>query len=396
MQRVIFLVDMNAFFISCEMTRSPALKGVPAAVAGDPKKRTGIILAANYEARSFGVKTAMVLHEALKLCPDMQLVPPDHSFYSEKSKEVMTLLSSYTPVIEKNSIDEAWLDMTGCQGLFGNPVEMAQRIMNHIRDELDLWCSIGISENKFLSKMAADMKKPLGITELWLKDIHQKLWPLPVRAMYGIGKQTAKKLNNMGVETIGDLAPLNKTFILKNFGKSGIEMHNKANGIDPSPVEPHSEDEIKSIGRSTTLPEDLSDMDAAKIVLMQLADEVGMTARKHNKKGCTVQITIKYSNFNTITRQTTIPAANLTKDISSSGIQLLERHWNPNSSVRLLGISLSGFAEDNNTEQISMFDLPEMNHSSHKEEKLEKTMDSLRNKYGVSKVKRAALLKKHE
>ena len=187
MQKVIFLVDMNAFFISCEMTRNDSLVGIPAAVAGDPKKRTGIILAANYEARSYGVKTTMVLHEALKLCPKIILVPPDHRFYGQKSEEVMDLLSNYTPILEQNSIDEAWLDMTGCEGLFGKPVEAAKRIMDEIKDRLGLWCSIGIAENKFLAKMAAEMKKPLGITELWKHDIPIKLWPLPVKEMYGIG-----------------------------------------------------------------------------------------------------------------------------------------------------------------------------------------------------------------
>jgi DNA polymerase-4 len=171
MQKVIFLVDMNAFFISCEMTRNDSLIGIPAAVAGDPKKRTGIILAANYEARACGVKTTMVLHEALKLCPKIVLVPPDHRFYEQKSKEVMGLLSNYTPILEQNSIDEAWLDMTGSEGLFGKPVDAAKRIMGELKDRLRLWCSIGIAENKFLAKMAAEMKKPLGITELWEDDI---------------------------------------------------------------------------------------------------------------------------------------------------------------------------------------------------------------------------------
>ena len=153
---------MNAFFISCEMTRNASLVGIPAAVAGDPKKRTGIILAANYEARSFGVKTAMVLHEALKLCHELKVVPPDHHFYGQKSEEVMNLLSNYTPVLEQNSIDEAWLDMTGSEGMFGKPLDAAKRIINEIKDSLGLWCSIGIAENKFLAKMAVEMKKPLA------------------------------------------------------------------------------------------------------------------------------------------------------------------------------------------------------------------------------------------
>ena len=140
---MIFLVDMNAFFISCEMSRNPSLKGRPAAVAGDPKNRMGIILAANYDARAFGVKTTMLIHEARKLCPGIILVPPEHGFYEKKSEEVMNILSRYTPVIQQNSIDEAWLDLTGCEGLFGEPVQIAHRIMDDIRDELDLWCSIG-------------------------------------------------------------------------------------------------------------------------------------------------------------------------------------------------------------------------------------------------------------
>ncbi len=164
MHRIIFLVDMNAFFISRESTRHPEIIGKPAAVAGEPKNRSGIILTANYEARKFGVKTTMVLHRALKLCPNMIIIPPDHYFYKQKSKEVMDILSEYTPVIEQNSIDEAWLDMTGCERIFGRPYQSAKHIMRHINRELGLDCSIGISENKFLAKMASEMKKPLGIT----------------------------------------------------------------------------------------------------------------------------------------------------------------------------------------------------------------------------------------
>ncbi|MCG6535899.1 MAG: DNA polymerase IV, partial [Syntrophales bacterium LBB04] len=236
MQKVIFLVDMNAFFISCEMTRNDPLVGRPAAVAGDPKKRTGIILAANYEARACGVRTAMVLHEALKLCPGMALVPPDHLFYEQKSKEVMDLLSNYTPVLEQNSIDEAWLDMTGCEGLFGKPVEAAKRIMEDVRNNLGLWCSIGIAANKLLAKMAAEMKKPLGITELWENDIPTKLWPLPVKDLYGIGGKTAEKLNRMGIRTIGQLAMFDINFIIKAFGKGGRDIYLHAKGIDNAPV----------------------------------------------------------------------------------------------------------------------------------------------------------------
>ncbi|MFZ7134185.1 MAG: DNA polymerase IV [Eubacteriales bacterium] len=392
MKRTIFLVDMNAFFISCEMTRYKSLAGLPAAVAGDPKKRTGIILAANYEARKFGIKTAMTLHEALKYCPEIQLLPPDHSFYSQKSKEVMKLLSNYSPLIEQNSIDEAWLDMTGSGGVFGNPLACAEDIMKHLKQELGLWCSIGISENKFLAKMASNIKKPLGITEIWKDDIAFKLWPLPIGAMQGVGKQTAKKLKDMDIQTIGALALLPQTFLSAKLGKHGASLHQMANGIDHSPVIPHSENDMKSIGRSCTLPEDLSDIETLKIKLMHLADEVGITARKYDKKGHIVQITIKYFNFEIITRQASIPATNLTKDITCAGIELLNKNWNPYKPVRLIGITLSGFDEDEIMNQISMFDHPGVCHSSKKEEILEKTIDEIRNKYGFSKTNRAILM----
>ena len=361
MQRVIFLIDMNAFFISCEMTRNDSLVGIPAAVAGDPKKRTGIILAANYEARACGVKTTMVLHEALRLCPKIVLVPPDHSFYGQKSEEVMDLLSNYTPLLEQNSIDEAWLDMTGSEGLFGKPVDAAKRIMNEIKDRLGLWCSIGIAENKFLAKMAAEMKKPLGITELWEDDIPIKFWPLPVKEMYGIGGKTAEKLNRMGIQTIGELAKLDIDLIVKTFGKYGNEMYLHANGIDNSPVLARMADDMQSIGRSTTLPEDISDIEKAKLVLMELADDIGMTARRHDKKGHTVHITLKYSDFHVITRQTTIPATSTTKEIYQAGCSLLEQNWNRSHPVRLIGISLSGFHEDSSSAQLSLFDQMEDN-----------------------------------
>jgi len=376
------------------MTRNPSLVGIPAAVAGDPKTRTGIILAANYEARSFGVKTAMVLHEALKLCPKLTLVPPDHHFYGQKSEEVMDLLSNYTPALEQNSIDEAWLDMTGSEGLFGKPFDAANQIMNEIKDSLGLWCSIGIAENKFLAKMAAEMKKPLGITELWQHDIPIKLWPLPVKEMYGVGAKTSEKLNHKGITTIGELAKSDVSTVVKALGKVGNEIYLHANGIDNSTVLACVDDDVKSIGREKTLPEDITDIEKAKIVLMELADDVGMTVRKQGKEGRTVHITLKYSDFHSVTRQMTIPATSVTKEIYQAGCRLLEQNWNKSHPIRLIGISISGFYEDGSSEQLSLFDPMQGNVQAGKNKQIDKAMDKIRNKYGSEKITLATLVKK--
>lgn len=392
MRRIIFLVDMNAFFISCEMARNPGLKGRPAAVAGEPKNRMGIILAANYDARAFGVKTTMLVHEALKLCPGLVLVPPEHRLYERKSREVMEVLSNYTPIVQQNSIDEAWLDLTGCEGLFGEPLQIADRIMNEIRNELDLWCSIGISENKFLAKMASEMKKPLGITELWEKDVKTKLWPLKVRDMYGIGKQTEKRLNQMGLMTIGDIARCSIGILRSSFGKYGEELKRLANGIDPSPVTPHPRTETKSISRSTTLSRDTVDMEYARSVLLRLSEEVGEEARRNDFKGKTVSIVIRYDDFSTITRQKSITPTFLTMDIYKTGSVLLEANWDRRKPVRLLGIGLGSIDEDM-PEQISIFDVnDELPDESKREEKLERAMDEIRSRFGSDKLKRAKLV----
>lgn len=396
MQKIIFLVDMNAFFITCEMRRNPELRGKPAAVAGDPLRRSGIILAANYEARAYGIRTTMTINQALRLYPDLLLVPPDHEYYEEVSEKVMEFLSRFTPTVEQNSIDEAWLDMSGTENLFGPPLVAAKTIMDELKNELDLWCSIGISENKFLAKMASEMKKPLGITWLEKKDIPERLWPLPVNYMYGVGAKTTASLNTMNILTIGDLAKTDRNKLIKHFGKSGISMHDHAQGIDHDALLPRSQDDIKSIGKSTTLEKDINDIEAAKLILLKLSDEVSLRARARHKKGHTVQITLKYTDFSVITRQCQIHETNLSRMIYETGLHLLSEVWNSHRPVRLIGIAITDF-HSSEAKQLSLFDLEDQKEQEsgdpEKEERVQQAVDTIRQKFGKDILSRASLIR---
>ena len=394
MDKTIFLVDMNAFFITCETIRNPDLKGKPAAVAGDPNRRSGIILAANYEARGQGIKTTMTINQALKLSPSLRLVPPDHRYYEEMSDKVMEFLRRFSPLIEQNSIDEAWIDMTGTKSLFGNPIDAAEKIMEGLKNELHLWCSIGISSNKFLAKMASEMKKPLGITLLKKEDLPEKLWSLPVQYMYGIGLKTTELLNQMNIITIGDIALTNKDQLIRTFGKAGMNMHEHANGIDNDPVCAHSQNDAKSIGKSVTLSKDISDIEDAKLILMKLSDEVSIIARNRSKQGHTVQISLKYTDFTTITRQCKVARTNYPKEIFQAGLSLLADSWDEGKPIRLIGVALTNFDDFHSAQQLSLFDLDDQyQHKSNlKDQRVQDALDEIRKKYGNEVVSWASLI----
>jgi len=397
-EKTIFLVDMNAFFITCETIRNPELKRNPAAVAGDPNRRSGIILAANYEARAEGVKTTMTVNQALKLSPSLRLVPPDHHYYEEMSNRVMQFLRGFSPLIEQNSIDEAWIDMTGTESLFGNPIDAAEKIMEGLKNELHLWCSIGIASNKFLAKMASEMKKPLGITILRKEDIPEKLWSLPVQYMYGIGLKTTEILNQMKIITIGDLALFNKNELIRTFGKAGSSMHEHANGIDNEPLYERSQNDAKSIGKSVTLSKDISNIEEAKLILMKLSDEVSIIARNRSKQGHTVQISLKYTDFTTITRQCKIARTNLPKEIFQAGSSLLADSWDEGKPIRLIGVALTNFDDSHSAQQLSLFDLDDQyqNKSHIKDQRVQDALDGIRKKYGNDMVSWASLIDNKE
>lgn len=376
----ILLVDMNAFFIMCESRRDNSLLNIPAAVAGDPKYRTGIILAANYEARKFNIKVTMTVNEALKICPNLKLVKPDHEYYEKCSKQVFSLLSEYSPQLEINSIDEAWIDVTSSKKLFGDPYEIACNIQRRIKEELGLWCSIGISENKFLAKMASEMKKPLGITKLYKSSVSEILWPLSINKLYGIGNATAKKLNKDGIITIGDLAKADLSYLVSRFGKYGVYLYERSKGIDDDLVCPNDSKSL-SCGRMETLTHDITDLNEAKRVIAVLSESIARSVRQKNLVGSVVQIQIKYNTFKMISRQITIEETSLTKDIYNAGCSILENNWDQDKPVRLLGISLCSLKQKDM--QIS-FDV----NGKQKEEHLEKTIDKLNSKFGQDIIKR--------
>ena len=382
--RDILLVDMNAFFIMCESRRDKTLLNKPAAVAGDPKYRSGIILASNYEARKYGIRVTMTINEALKLYPDLILVKPDHAYYEKCSSQVFKLLYEYTPIIEINSIDEAWMDVTNSRKLFGTPSDIATSVQKRLKEEMGLWCSIGISENKFLAKMASDIKKPLGITTLYKSEIKDVLWPMPVRNLYGIGKVTAEKLINEGINTIGDLAACDVAYLVKKFGKYGFYLYNRSNGIDDDPVCPVQAENL-SCGRMETLAQDIIDIKEAKKVMALLTDSVARTLRRRKLEGSVVTVQIKYNTFKMINRQMQIEQSNLTKDIYNAACKLLEDNWDEDKPVRLLGVSVGSLKGKDM--QISM-DLQ----GREKEEKLEETIDELKDKFGKNLIKRGNVL----
>lgn len=251
--------------------------------------------------------------------------------------------------------------------------------------------------------MASDMKKPLGITELWKADVPAKLWPLPVRAMHGIGEKTHDKLNRLNIYTIGDLAQADLSLLVKSLGDNAAALHQKANGLDSSPVTPAKREDMKSIGRSTTLAADAYSPGEIRLILMNLADDVGQTARKYNKKGAVIQVTLKFSDFKVMTRQMSVTPTFFTQDIFSAGMHLLNNHWPERRAVRLVGISLSGFDRLAEGRQLSLFDLqpdrqqnsPERLDRRHQQSReLDEVMDKIRNKYGPDKIGRASLIKK--
>lgn len=381
--RIIFHIDMNCFYASVEMAYNPELKGKPLAIAGNPEERRGIIVTSSYEARAKGVKTTMPLWQAKKLCPELIVMRPNFDRYRAASKEIFKMLSEITPHVQPVSIDEGYIDITDIEHE-ENPIDIASNLQNRIVDGLDLPSSIGIAPNKFLAKMASDMKKPLGITVLRKRELPHILWPMPIEKMYGVGKKTEEKLNKIEINTIGDLAKKDVYELKQVLGINGERLKNRANGMDTRTVDPDAVHEFKSIGSSQTLSHDTTDEKEIRNLMHQLSDNVERRMKRKKAAGRSIQVMIRYYDHTTITRSKKLNTYIETKeDILQVANELLQKHWNL-EPIRLLGITLQDVEEKQNIgEQLNLFTYEQRA----KKENLYIAMDALSAKYGKNTFK---------
>ncbi|WP_246944809.1 DNA polymerase IV [Bacillus pinisoli] len=390
--RVILHVDMNSFYASVEVAYDPSLSGKPLAIAGNPEERRGIIVTCSYEARALGIKTTMPLWEAKRLCPQLIVMTPNFDRYRKASLAMFDYLRTYTHMVQPVSIDEGYMDITECYEL-GSPLEIAKRIQTEMMEKLKLPCSIGIAPNKFLAKMASDMKKPLGITVLRKRDVQERLWPLPVSDMHGVGLKSAEKLEPLQIKTIGDLAQANVIQLKAILGINGERLKERANGKDDRPVDPDAIYEFKSIGNSSTLRADTIDEQEIFAVLQRLSDSVSRRLKRKESLARTIQLTIRYHDRKTITRSKKInnPIVE-SKDILAVINQLWKKHWNE-QPVRLLGITTQDLVEKNAAfKQLDLFSYQE----DAKKEPLYQTIEKLQSKFGQNVIKKGLPSKAEE
>ncbi|MDQ0224999.1 DNA polymerase IV [Metabacillus niabensis] len=381
--RIILHVDMNSFYASVEIAFNQALKNKPLAIAGNVEERKGIIVTCSYEARAKGVKTTMPLWQARKLCPDLIVMKPNFERYRKASKAMFDILREYTDLVEPVSIDEGYMDITNCVGQ--TPLEIPKQIQQRLLDELLLPCSIGVAPNKFLAKMASNMKKPLGITILRKRELSDKLWPLPVAEMHGVGNKTAKKLETINIKTIYDLAHGDSIQLKKLLGINGELLKQRANGIDTREVDPDSIYEFKSIGNSTTLAKDTTNEKEINDVLRRLAHSVMVRMKRKEVLTTRIFISIRFGNLKTITRSKKLenPIKN-EEDIYSVAKQLFFANWNE-EPIRLLGITAQDLLGKNDAiKQLDLFSFEE----DAKEEPLLSVMNKINERYGNQLIQR--------
>ncbi len=377
-------MDMDAFFASVEQRDDPSLLGKPVVVGGNPNSR-GVVSAASYEARKFGIHSALPMAEVYRRCPHAVFLPVNIQKYREVSKQIRQIFLTYTPMVEPLSLDEAFLDVTGSTSLFGPANDIALMIKQRIQQELNLTASVGLACNKFLAKLASDLRKPDGFVVVHPDRIQEFLDPLSVERIWGVGKKTAEQLHTLNIRTVRDLRNLEQGYLTQVLGVIGSQLYLLARGIDDRPVV--CDRVIKSIGRETTFATDIADRDLLETVLLKLSVDVGRSARKESLKGKTITLKVRYHDFRAVSRSHTLTRAiNLDEVIYQEVCHLLAEVA-LKQPLRLIGVTLSNLT-DKEESQLSLF--TEQRQDS---ENLTKVLDLVKEKYGETSITRARLLK---
>ena len=384
-------VDMDAFFASVEQRDHPELKGRPV-VVGSPPDQRGVVSAASYEARPYGIHSAMPSRTACQKCPHAVFLPVNMPRYKEVSRRIMRIFETYTPFVQPLSIDEAFLDVTGAQRLFGDGKTIGEKIRRDIQAATGLTASVGVAPNMFLAKIASDMNKPDGLTLVPFEPeaIEKFLAPLPISRMWGVGKVTQKKLLSLGITTIGELQNCDPAMLERAVGPRAAKTFTRlARGIDERDIVLESEE--KSISNETTFKDDVTDREAIEAAFKRLIDKVGSRLRKAGLFTSTVHIRIRWSDFSTITRQTRL-ALPCDDDMTlrETGMELLELHLR-NRPVRLIGFGISGLTSTDRTgsQQLNLFDAPDTTQHE-KRKQLSHTGDDIKRKYGKQSLRRGS------
>ena len=380
-------VDMDAFFVSVELVRRPELRGLPVVVGGDGER--GVVAAASYEARAYGVRSAMPSTRARRLCPDVVFLPGDHRHYGEVSRRVMLIFRRYTPVVEPLSLDEAFLDVSGVARLHGPPTEVAAAIRSGVLAEEGLGCSVGIAANKFLAKMASAQAKPTagtdgpapgrGVQVVPADGIREFLDPLPVEAIWGVGPRTLERLQRLGVRTVAELRAVPEPTLVSSFGRAaGAQFWCLARGIDERRVDPAQS--VRSIGHEETFSRDLTEPGDLRRELIRMVDAVGRRLREAGVAGRTVTVKVRFPDFTTVSRSQTLPdATDLVVEILEVATGLMES-LDTTSGIRLLGVSLSGL-RDGSVRQLRFEDLGDPGWLE-----AEQAVDRIRDRFGVGSI----------
>ena len=390
---MIFHVDVNSAFLSWEAAKRvkaglPDLREIPSVVGGDPKQRTGIVVAKSIPAKKYGIQTGEPMAMALRKCPNLVVVPSDFRLYTENSLAFKAICRDYAPVVESFSIDEVFLDMTGTSLIYPDPIATAHQIKDKIHEELGFTVNVGISTNKLLAKMASDFEKPDKVHTLFPAEIPEKMWPLPIRDLLFLGKASEKKLQDFGIHTIGELAREKESTIQALLGeKTGRQLYQYARGIDNSPVLAQAE-ESKGFSVEKTFNDDIVSVEQVLPILLEQCDIVATRMRRKGKKCSCISVTFRTLDFKNRSHQTSLSSAtDVTDEIYENARRLFLEFWK-GQPLRLIGVALTGLT-DESFEQMSLF---EDTKKKEQRQKLDATLDAIRMKFGNDKITRASIM----